>query len=182
MRFWAGAPIEAARCDCLRAAACKHVALGVWAFRRAAAEAAAAPVASVRLGGDGVRHRIDRAPFDALVAALLRHGVARGPGVLTQALSNARAAAAGAAWLGLLLAEIETWCEACARRSALYDAAQGVDLLAELALRLAAGGRPGRGEAVLGIGVAGETALDRLRLMCLGARTTRDGEPAARCW
>ena len=76
----------------------------------------------------------------------------------------------------LLLAEFETWCEAYAQRSALYDAAQGVDLLAELSLRLAAGGHPGRGEAVLGLGVAGETALDRLRLMCLGARTTRDGE------
>ena len=133
MRFWAGAPIEAARCDCLRAAACKHVALGVWAFRRAAAEAAAAPVASVRLGGDGVRHRIDRAPFDALVAALLRHGVARGPGVLTQALSNARAAAAGAAWLGLLLGAISIVFAAGALRSDVAAAAVKIEKLEQRA-------------------------------------------------
>jgi hypothetical protein len=179
VRFWAGAAIEAARCDCLRAAACEHVALGVWAFRRAAAEAPGAlppPITSVRLGSAGARHAIDSAPFDALAAALLRHGVARGPGVLAQALSGARAAAANAAWLNLLLADLEAWCEAYARRSALYDAAQGIDLLAELALRLAAGVQPGRGEAALGTGVAGETALDRLRLISLGARTVRDGQ------
>jgi hypothetical protein len=179
VRFWAGAAIEAARCDCLRAAACEHVALGVWAFRRAAAEAPGAlppPITTVRLGGAGTRQAVAREPFDALAAALLRHGVARGPGVLAQALSGARAAAANAAWLNLLLADLEAWCEAYARRSALYDAAQGIDLLAELALRLAAGGQPGRGEAALGTGVAGETALDRLRLVCLGARTVRDGE------
>lgn len=179
VRFWAGAAIEAARCDCLRAAACEHVALGVWAFRHAAAEAAGgppAPITSVRLGSAGARQAIARAPFDELAAALLRHGVARGPGVLAQALSGARAAAANAAWLGLLLADLEAWCEAYARRSALYDAAQGIDLLAELALRLAAGIQPGRAESVLGIGVASETALDRLRLICLGARTVRDGE------
>ena len=180
VRYWAGAAIEAARCDCQRAAACEHVALGVWAFRRAAAEAAGStpppPIASVRLGGSGARQAVDRAPFDALVTALLRHGVARGAGVLAQALSAASAAARDAAWLALLLADLEAWCEAYARRSALYDAAQGVDLLAELALRLAAGVQPGRAEAVLGTGVAGETALDRLRLVCLGARTRRDGE------
>ncbi|NRF72232.1 hypothetical protein HLB44_35135 [Aquincola sp. S2] len=176
VRYWAGAAIEAARCDCLRAAACEHVALGVWAFRRAAADAPSAPIATVRLGGAGTRHHIDRAPFDALITALLRHGVARGAVVLAQPLSSARAATGDAAWLGLLLADLEAWCEAYSQRSALYDAAQGVDLLAELALRLAAGAQPGRGESVLGLGVAGDTALDRLRLMCLGARTVRDGE------
>ena len=176
VRFWAGASIEAARCDCLRAAACEHVALGVWAFRRAAAEAAGAPIAGVHLGSAGAPTVVDRAPFDALAAALLRHGVARGAGVLAQALSAARAAAREAAWLRLLLADLEAWCEAHAQRSALYDAAQGLDLLAELALRLAAGTQPGRAEAVLGSGIAGETSLDRVRLVCLGARTVRDGE------
>ena len=176
VRYWAGAAIEAARCDCLRAAACEHVAIGVWAFRRAAVDAPEAAITSVRLGSAGARHTLVREPFDALAAALLRLGVARGPDVLAQALSSARAAARDAAWLALLLADIETWCEAYARRSALYDAAQGVDLLAELALRLAAGALAGRAESVFGIGVAGETALDRLRLICLGARTVRDGE------
>lgn len=179
VRFWAGAALEAARCDCLRAAACEHVALGLWAFRAADAQASEAPAASVRLGAGGRTHDVDTTPFERLAEALLRHGVARGPVPLVQALTAARAAAADAAWLALLLADIETWCEAYAARSALYEAEQGADLLAELALRLAAGRRPGQAAPVLGIGQSGETALDRLRLMCLGARTTRDG-PARR--
>lgn len=172
VRFWAGAALEAARCDCVRTAACEHVALGVWAFRAAPAAAGAA---SVRLGAPGGVARRDAEPFEQLAAALLRHGVARGPGPLAQALSAARAAAADAAWLSLLVADLEAWVEACAARSALYDAVRGVDLLAELALRLAAGRRPGQGAAALGTDQPAETALDRLRLLCLGARTTRDG-------
>jgi hypothetical protein len=177
VRYWAGAAIEAARCDCLRTTACEHVALGVWAFREAEVQHPGQAEATVHLGAAGARHAVDRTPYHPLAEALLRHGVARGAGASMQALSAARAAAADAAWLALLLADLETWGEAYAARSALYDAAQGVDLLAELALRLAAGGLPGRAGAVLGIGgQAGDTALDRLRLICLGARTVRDGE------
>lgn len=177
VRYWAGAAIEAARCDCLRATACEHVALGVWAFREADAWHPGQAEATVHLGTAGACHVVDRTPYHQLAEALLRHGVARGAGASMQALSAARAAAAEAAWLALLLADLETWGEAYAARSALYDAAQGADLLAELALRLAAGGLPGRAGAVLGVGgQAGDTALDRLRLMCLGARTERDGE------
>lgn len=35
VRFWAGAHLGAARCDCVQQTACEHVALGVWAFREA---------------------------------------------------------------------------------------------------------------------------------------------------
>jgi hypothetical protein len=176
VRYWGGAAIEAARCDCLRASACEHVALGVWAFRAGEQQDAAAAQLTVRLGAQGQRHAVDRAPFEQLVEALLRHGVVQGNAASMQSLSSARIAAADAAWLGLLIADLETWSDAYARRSALYEAAQGVDLLAELSLRLAGGGLPGNASAVLGAGQAGETALDRLRLMCLGARTRRDGE------
>lgn len=176
VRFWAGAAIGAARCDCARASACEHVALGVWAFREAAKGGARPAVQTVRLGDAGVRASIDRVPFDTLAEALLRHGVARGPGPLVQAISHARAAASSAAWLDLLLSDLERWCEAYAQRSALYDPVHGVDLLGELALRLAAGAKPGAARSVLGIGQAGETPMDRLRLLGLGARTVRDGE------
>ena len=172
VRYWAGAAIEAARCDCVRAAACEHVLLGVWAFRAAARGAA---VSQVRLGGAGTLHTVDRAPFEALAEAIVRHGVARGPDALMQALSTARDAAHGQAWTTLLVADLEAWCGAYAARSALYDAGQGADLLGELALRLAAGGQAGQAGPVLGTGQPGDTELDRLRLMCLGARTVRDG-------
>jgi hypothetical protein len=176
VRFWAGAALEAARCDCLRAAACEHVALGLWAFRAADAHDAASAQVSVRLGAPGQRHAIDPAPYRHLVETIVRHGVAQGATALMQSLSSARTACADAAWLALLIADVETWSEAYAKRSALYQPADGVDLLAELALRVTAGGQPGQAGAILGVGQAGETALDRLRLMCLGARTRRDGE------
>lgn len=179
VRFWAGGAIEAARCDCVAATGCAHVALGVWAFRAAEAgegPGANQPVTTVRLGPPGQRHAIDSAPFEQAVQVLLQQGVLQGSGALAQGFTAARAAAAGAAWLTLVVADLETWAEAFAQRSALYEAGDGVDLVAELALRLAAGRQPGQAGAVLGIGQAGETALDRLRLMALGARTARDGE------
>lgn len=177
VRYWAGAAIEAARCDCARAMACEHVALGVWAFRKARLDERADLASdTVRLGDSGTRESFDRTPYEQYVEALIRHGVAHGSGPLTQALSTARMASSNAAWLALLVADMEAWSEAYARRSALYDAACGVDLIAELALRLSAGCLPGHGDAVLGIGQGAETPLDRLRLMSLGARTVRDGE------
>ncbi|RVT88750.1 SWIM zinc finger family protein [Inhella crocodyli] len=169
VRYWAGGALAAARCDCLRGSACAHVALGLWAFR------AAQGARSVQLGALAAARALDRLPFVAAVDTLLRLGVTHGSGALGQALSQARAASREAAWLALLVAELESWSEAYARRSARYDAADGVDLLAELALRLAAGGQPGQAAAVLGLGQSGETLLDRLRLMTLGARTRRDG-------
>ncbi len=176
VRFWAGGAIEAARCDCVVASGCQHVALGVWAFRAARADHGGEAIVPVRLGPPGRRHALDVAPFEGAVQALLQHGVLQGSGPLAQGFTAARAASADAAWLALLVADLETWAEAFAQRSALYEASDGVDLVAELGLRLAAGPQPGNAGAVLGIGQAGETALDRLRLMGLGARTRRDGE------
>ena len=176
VRFWAGAALEAARCDCIRASACEHVVLGVWAFRAGAAIDAKAPQLDVRLGVEAARHAIDRTAFDQLAAAVLRHGVTQGPAPLAQALSAARAASTQAPWLAGVVADLEAWAEAWTRRSALYEAADGVDLLAELALRCAAAERPAVAGSALGLGQAGESPLDRLRLVCLGARTQRDGQ------
>jgi len=178
VRYWAGASIEAARCDCVRAAGCEHVALGVWAFRLADERQPEAAALQVRLGAAGERLALERAPYVALVDSLLRRGVAQGPAPHAQALSAAFAAARGlgAVWLDHLLADIEQWSAAYAQRSALYAASQGVAWVSELTLRLAAGGLPGNALGVLGIGQDGETELDRLRLQCLGARTARDGE------
>lgn len=178
VRFWAGAAIEAARCDCVRAAACEHIALGVWAFRIADARHAGQNHVQVRLGDAGSRAQIDRAPFVTLTESLLTHGVAAGTTPHAQAFTRAHESARsfGAQWLCNVLDDLEQWASAYEARSALYEARDGAHLLAELRLRLAAGVLPGRAQAVLGIGQASETELDRLRLMCLGARTTRDGD------
>lgn len=178
VRFWAGAAIEAARCDCVRAAACEHIALGVWAFRVADAEHANESAVQVRLGDAGSRTHLDRAAFVALTRSLVSQGVVVGTTPHVQEFTRAQevARSAGAQWLRNVLDDLEHWAGAYAARSALYEARDGAHLLAELNLRLAAGSLPGRSQAVLGIGQASETELDRLRLICLGARTTRDGD------
>ncbi|BBL76831.1 hypothetical protein [Methylomagnum ishizawai] len=178
VRFWGGAAIEAARCDCVAAACCEHVALAVWAFREAAESEPEAPAARVRWAGAAAQGGIDPALFHDLVDSLLRHGVRLGLAPHREALTNALEAAetGGAVWLGLLLGELEAWIAAYAQRNARYDRAEGVRLVAELALRLAAGGQPDRARSALGIGEPAETELDRLRLVSLGARIDRDGD------
>lgn len=175
VRFWAGAAIEAARCDCLRQTACEHVALGVWAFRQAPDEAA---TAEVRLGAPATALQLDPAPYLAYLTAHLRHGVVSGTAGSAQAMSLARTAALsiGAEWLVQTLADLENWSVAYGARSARYAAETGVDHLTELLLRLKLGAAPGQAKAILGIGQPREVELDRLRLLCLGARTERDGD------
>ncbi|MDO5692953.1 MAG: hypothetical protein Q4G70_10825 [Pseudomonadota bacterium] len=177
VRYWAGAAIEAARCDCVQQSACEHVALGVWAFREADARLPGAPTLPVQLGSADAAVRLPVAPYHAVLAALLRHGVLQGPATCAQAISVAlsHATAAGAEWLVHTLTDLEQWLAAYAARSARYQAEDGFDLATELVLRLALGAQPGQAKAVLGIGQPHEVPLDRLRLMCLGARTERDG-------
>lgn len=177
VRFWAGAAIEAARCDCVAQAACEHVALGVWAFRAADAQDAQAPTLRVQLGRAGAATTLDREPWHALADALARHGVGSGTAPVAPALSRALQGAQGlgATWLVHLAQALEQWAGGHAARSALYRAEEGVQLLGELALRLAGGTRPGLAHAVLGVGEGDDSELDRLRLTCLGARTLRDG-------
>lgn len=188
VRFWAGAHLGAARCDCVQQTACEHVALGVWAFREADAQDAArlqtaptaspAPVQSVQLGPPASAIKLDAAPYLAAVAALLRHGVTQGNAAAAPALSAAlqAARAAGAEWLWRAVLDLEQWSAAWAARSARYRAEAGADAVAEIALRLTLGSAPGQAGAALGMGQPHEVPLDRLRLMCLGARTERDGQ------
>lgn len=191
VRYWAGSAIEAARCDCISGAACEHVALGVWAFRQADADDArqnqesvdgaqknsGPPTARVRLGSEGTRLDLERTPWLALTEALIRHGVTAGIAPIAQPLSQAMhvATAMNAHWLQHLLRDLENWCSGYFARSALYESQNGLALIIELALRLRAGVLPGNAHTVLGIGQDNDTELDRLRLVCLGARTTRDG-------
>ncbi|QTD46615.1 hypothetical protein [Ottowia testudinis] len=177
VRYWAGAAVEAARCDCVQQSACEHVALGVWAFREADARAPHAPMLPVQLGSADAAVRLPAAPYLAVLAALLRHGVLQGPAPCAPAfnLAVSDASGAGAEWLVQTLTDLQQWQAAYAARSARYSAEDGLDLATELVLRLHLGAQPGQAKAVLGIGQPHEVPLDRLRLMCLGARTERDG-------
>lgn len=176
VRFWAGARIEAARCDCVAGGACEHLALAVWAFR--AAGEGAAPLCQVQLGAPQAAAHLERQPYLELAGSLLRHGVQQGAALHAQAFTGALEAARseGAVWLQLLLAELESWSQAYAARSARFRLQDGVRLLAELALRLGAGTRPGRAREALGLGEVEESELDRLRLITLGCRVDQEGE------
>lgn len=178
VRYWAGASIAAARCDCFRQSACEHVALGVWAFRQADAETPPATSTEVRLGPPLAASRLDPAPYLHYLTVLLHHGVVSGTTSTAQAMSMARAAAttAGAQWIAQALADLESWGDAYSARSARYAPETGVDRMTELLLRLKLGAAPGQAKAVLGIGQSQEVELARLHLLCLGARTERDGD------
>ncbi len=178
VHFWGGSATQAARCDCIQSTCCEHVAMAVWAFRQADATAPDAPTVRVHLGPPESGTRVDPTPYRALVASICRYGVTRGTSPHVQALSAAiaDADARGAVWLRLVLADLETWLDGYQRRSAAYEATRGVDLVAELTLRLAAGARPGMARTALGVGEAGRVELDRLRLVCLGCRIDADGD------
>ena len=179
VRFWAGAALEAARCDCITGTACEHMALGVWAFRQADEDTTQSvqPEQIVRIGSEGTRLTLDTSPWRALVETIIFHGITAGAAPIAQALSHALHASRTiqATWLTCLLQDLEQWCGAWLARSASYQATDGLALVAELALRLHAGTLPNNARAALGLSEPAETELDRVRLVCLGARTVRDG-------
>jgi hypothetical protein len=183
-RYYAGADLAFARCDCTARQRCEHVALGALALI-AAGEVGEAR-REVELGV--VERRTLAQTFDtgavrALLRALLAQGLAHGAAERAETAAALSAAAAasrtlGATWLSLCLDDLEQWLDAWQRRSARFALLDGVALLGELALRLGASAS-GSGRlsprAVLGIGEPIESALDRLTLVSLGLRVSGDG-------
>jgi|GEM_PF-2817875 len=177
VRFWGGASLPSARCDCTRQTACEHIVLATWAFQSLSHADHATLEHKVFLGDQKSKSVFDNTAYYSLVNTMMYFGVARSDDALAQSLSNAQSHSnqLRAAWLDSLLADIENWSGAYTRRSNLYDATTGCTLLAELGLRLAAGQKPDRVQDALGIGLSGETALDSVRLNALGSRIRRDG-------
>jgi hypothetical protein len=182
-RYYAGADLAFARCDCAAQQRCEHIALGAMALL--AAPALGEARITVNLGAV-----VDRAlpadhhsaPYLQVFTALLRDGLAHGAAespATAQALSRALQASrqAGAAWLTLGLETIEQWLEQYQQRSARFAYRDGLQQLRELSLRLAVAetGSALPPRAVLGLGEAMETALDRLSLVSLGLRLQADG-------
>ena len=184
VRYHAGTDLAFARCDCTAKQRCEHVALGALAL------IAAGQVGEARREvelGEGRRasdaQSLDTRAVHALLRTLLAQGLAHGAAdraetaaALTAAQASARAL--GATWLSLCLDDLEHWLDAWQRRRARFALLDGVDLLGELALRLAAAAS-GAGRlsprAVLGLGEPIESALDRLTLVSLGLRVHGDG-------
>jgi hypothetical protein len=187
-RYYAGADLAFARCDCTAQQRCEHIALGALALKQATGLVDARMTIELR-GADAAERRsalsaqFSSQPYRALLRALLRDGLAHGAAenaatasALNAALTASRAL--GATWLTLCLEAIEQWLDSYQRRSARFAYLDGVSLLRELAMRLAvAETRTGElsPRAALGLGEAMESALDRLTLISLGLRVHSDG-------
>src|SRR6185312_8736558 len=167
-----------AKCDCKDAQqGCEHVALAVWAFREAASHEGASVVVSL-----GTRANKEEATLDKaldVASTILRSGVAHAPPNLGSLFLAARADLDknGFVWPLGAIEDLERAVEAYVARSALYSSREVAELLCEIEAR----SRASRFHAelparyVLGQDEARTTALDKVRLVSLGARVSADG-------
>lgn len=176
VRFLVPRDLAYARCDCVEAGACEHLALAVWAFREARGADGV-----VALGGDEGATQ-EASGIDDL-AALARNVVASGIGGTTMgaarvAVVRARLDREGHVWLSSLLEDLERTVEAYHARSARYSHEHARRVLVEIEARRRALARPAElpRRYVLGDEEAAETQLDHVRLVSLGARLHADGE------
>lgn len=195
VRFFSRSNLAHARCDCRLGGSCEHVAVAVWAFRQAGADLDAVvelqphDATAATMGFDAAAsaahgaalHFLRRVwldgssqewmPLDADYAALRERFVRLGWNWPVEGLDELRS---------LMLAQ--------AARSSRFDPQRLLDVLAELAARLAsasaaaATGTPRLPAArILGVGVRGEVALDHLKLVSLGLQCwSDDGADGAR--
>lgn len=188
VRFFARGSIAHARCDCRQGGNCAHVVLAVMAFAQAERlgplqaphtlqlrTADAAPDAAS--GWDSAAQAL-QADIDALLLSLWLDGGAQ-PLIAVAARIQAlrtRAQAQGWCWIDDALAELRQLLQARQARSTRFAPLALLDLVVGLWARLQAAAQLARQVApalpaaqVLGIGVKGEVALDRVRLVSLGA-------------
>ncbi|WWW35997.1 hypothetical protein V8017_02910 [Stenotrophomonas rhizophila] len=193
VRFFARGSIAHARCDCRQGGNCAHVVLAVLAFAQAerlgplqaphTLQLRNADTASDAASGWDAAARALHADIDALLLSLWLDGGAQPLIALAariQALRT-RARAQGWCWIDDALAELRHLLQARQARStrfaplALLDLVVGLWARLQSAAQLACQAAPALPAAqVLGIGVKGEVALDRLRLVSLGAALWRD--------
>lgn len=177
-----------ARCDCAAAGGCEHVALGVWAFRQAdrarpgeAGELTLQLEPGVAQAQDGPQVSLQDA--EALARDVVVEGVATASPALAQRFARARQALerAGATWPASALEELEEALAAYRERAAGYRPSAVVDLVVDVAARARAARGTGELPAayVLGLGEAGATTLDQVRLVSLGARVEAEGDDRA---
>ncbi len=141
-RFYAGADLAVARCDCMAQQYCEHIALGAMAIRSALLAGLKHGSARVELGAQRALsvtavHALD--VITQLQHALLAEGLAYGAAESCAVLLNRAQAAAktlGATWLVLALAALEAWFASYMSRSAAFSYGDGLALLRELSLRV----------------------------------------------
>ncbi|GMV29235.1 MAG: hypothetical protein AMXMBFR59_13600 [Rhodanobacteraceae bacterium] len=188
VRFFSRSSLAHARCDCRLGGNCEHVAVAVWAFRRAPGDVDAVVEVLPQDAAAGPAG-FDAASGAAQAAALrfLRRIWLDGSSQPWMPLEADYAAVRelfarlGWSWPIEGLDELRALMLAQAARSSRFDPRRLLDVLAEVAARLAsastaAGAATPRLPAarILGVGVRGEVALDHLKLVSLGLQCWSD--------
>lgn len=184
VRFLVPAELAYARCDCAMAVKCEHVALAVWATRRADARGLDAPRVTVEVGdAERASHQVLDAPLE-IARRLLLEGVVRAEGSLGSSFAGARASleSAGYLWPLGVLEDLEGSLEAYCARAASYRAERVGELLTELHARALSASAEAEvpARAILGTDESAEVPLERLRLVSLGVRLVRGREAEGR--
>ncbi|MCA9790204.1 MAG: SWIM zinc finger family protein [Candidatus Eremiobacteraeota bacterium] len=174
IRFLVEGHLEHARCDCQQRTACPHLALAVWLW-----QAAEGKPGKISLGAETIQAEGWEPALEA-VHQLLSEGVAQaGPGLLASLERQASGLERlGWVWPSDLMRDLAESLQAYQARSAAYSA----DGLRLLLTEVEARARASQGESacparvVLGLEQAGETSLDHLDLVGLGARLRPAGQ------
>ena len=196
VRFFSGASLALARCDCRQGTACAHVVLACWAFRQARQAHPDAAEVTLAVGPFGIAvpgepggsmgseaaQRV-RAQAEDWLWSIWREGAAQPLAGLEARYGGLMGdlAQLGWTWVREDLDTVWQILQALTRRSNRYGMDDLVHASARLTLRLAgaahADATPGTrlpASQILGIGQQGETALDLLRLISLGVTCWRD--------
>jgi hypothetical protein len=191
--FYARNALAHARCDCAQGGGCAHVALAVWAFRQARvrdpglrqATIAVQPPQGTRAAAptQGERARALIARSEEMLLDVWRNGAAQPLLALDARLQGIRAEAQALDWCWMddAFDELEQLLHALHARSTRFEPRRLLAAVAEAWARLAAARHADAEDSprlpanrILGLGIKGETPLDRLRLVSLGARLWAD--------
>ncbi len=184
VRFLVPGDLAYARCDCKQTERCAHMVLAVWAFRLIRGKEGERHAWTVEVREEGApavatQHRDAMREAQALARRLLLEGVVNARSSLGQsfAVVGQALSTAGFIWPKVLFEDLEEALEAYQARSARYHAGTVLTVLAALAARVCAllqgGDLPPR--YLLGEGERLETALNKQKLVSLGARMEADG-------
>lgn len=168
-----------AKCDCARGQGCEHVILAVRAFRRAPSGGTVTLHERVGPARPVAEDTSTRAAIDDALVYLVQYGLAA-PGT-SAVLERARGAAERAGWWWIVdgLESVERLAEAYRAQSARFQLTELAREVGELTARLrasAAKDAPLPAAHVLGSDQVGETAMDQVRLLALGARLDADDD------
>lgn len=164
VRFLSGQLLEFARCDCSHAGPCEHLALALWALQ----------------GDLGARREVDLAPLEGalqLLDELISQGVSHiGQGLGSRFREARRLLQSHAmVWPHSLLEDIEAELGYYRAASGRYRVRQLARSATSLWARQRASSRdPEVSRAALGLNLAPETSLQKVRLTGLGCRKEKD--------